>query len=171
MWNAVCNPFLECEEHETPPLKFTVNFMTCMKNIPWVVRWYRDGCDFNEKRENVRDDLRSSRLSVVMKIWCTQLKRRLDSRRFTITCLSLHFPQISLSLLHKVVSHKLKFQKLCLCWVPKILVEEHKFKRHASALDFLPRYREEGDNFLSRVVTGEDIWVLHTTSESKHQSF
>jgi len=46
-----------------------------------------------------------------------------ENRRFTITSLSLHFPQISRSLLHKIVSDKLKFQKLCARWVPKMLTE------------------------------------------------
>ena len=48
------------------------------------------------------------------------------------------------------MSHKLKFRKLCASWVPKMLTEEHKLKRQASTLDFLTRYGEEGDNFLSR---------------------
>ena len=29
---------------------------------------------------------------------------------------------------------------------------------------------EEGDNFLSRVVTGDETWVSHATPESKQQS-
>ena len=40
--------------------------------------------------------------------------------RFTITSLFLHFLQISLSVLAKIVSEKLKFLKLCVHWVPKI---------------------------------------------------
>jgi hypothetical protein len=43
---------------------------------------------------------------------------------------------------------------LCACWVPKILTDEHRVKRQGSALQFLSRYEEEGDNFLSRIVTG-----------------
>jgi len=84
--------------------------------------------------------------------------------------LSLHFPQISQSLLHEIVSDKLKFLKLCASWVPKVLTEEHRLKRQASALDFLTRYSEEGNNFLSRVVTGDETWVSYTTPESKQQS-
>jgi hypothetical protein len=51
-----------------------------------------------------------------------------ENRRFTISSLSLHFPQISRSLLQKIVSDKLRFQKLCSRWVPKMLMEEHKMK-------------------------------------------
>ena len=35
-----------------------------------------------------------------------------ENRRFIIMSLFLHFPQISWSLLHEIVSDKLKFQKL-----------------------------------------------------------
>jgi hypothetical protein len=93
-----------------------------------------------------------------------------ENRQFTIMSLSLHFPQISWSLLHEIVSKKIKFQKLCECWVPKMLKEKHKLKRQASAVDFLTRYSEEGDNFLSPVVTGEETWASHATPESKQQS-
>jgi hypothetical protein len=41
----------------------------------------------------------------------------------------LHFPQISRSLLHKIVSDKLRFRKLCSRWVPKLLTDEHKMKQ------------------------------------------
>ena len=51
-----------------------------------------------------------------------------ENRRFMITSLSLHFPQISQSLLHEIVSDKLQFWKLCAHWVPKMLTEEHKLK-------------------------------------------
>jgi hypothetical protein len=55
--------------------------------------------------------------------------------RFTISSLPLYFPQTSRSLLHKIVSDKLCFQKFCSCWVPKLLTEEHKMKRQAIAFD------------------------------------
>ena len=60
---------------------------------------------FNEGRENVHDDSRSGRPSVVSEdlVRAVEVKIR-ENRRFTITSLSLHFPQISRSLLHKIVS-------------------------------------------------------------------
>ena len=54
-----------------------------------VRRWVRL---FNEGRENVHDDQRSGRPSVVMKIWCVQLKRRLGR---TDDSPLRHFPCIS----------------------------------------------------------------------------
>jgi len=133
-----------------------------------VRRWVRL---FNEGCKNVHNDPRSGRPSVVNEDLVRAVEENIrENRRFTITLLSLHFPQISWSLLHEIVSDELKFWKLCARWVPKMLTEEHKLKRQASALDFLTRYNEEGDNFLSCVVTGDETWVSHTNPESKQQS-
>jgi len=132
-----------------------------------VRRWVRL---FNEGRENVNDDSRSGRLSVVNEDLVRAVEEKIRvNRRFAITSLSLSFPQISRSLLHEIVSDELRFRKLCARWLPKMLTEEHKLKRHASALDFLTRYSEEGDNFLSRLVTWDETWVAHATPESKQQ--
>jgi len=131
-----------------------------------VRRWLRL---YNGGHENVHDDPRSGRPSVVDLVHAVEEKIR-ENRRFTITSLSLQFPQISWSLIHKIVSDELKFQKFCARWVPKILTEEHILKWHAIALDFLTQYSEEGNNFLSRVVAGDETWVSHATPESKQQS-
>ncbi|GFU24275.1 mariner Mos1 transposase [Trichonephila clavipes] len=40
----------------------------------------------------------------------------------------------------------------------------------ACALDFLDRYHKEGDQFLERIVTGDETWVSHITPESKRLS-
>ena len=119
----------------------------------------------------MHDDPRSGRPSVVNEDLVRAVEEKIrENRRFTITSLSLHFPQISRSLLHEIVSGELEFRKLCARWVPKMLTEEHKLKRQASALGFLTRYSEEGDNFLSRLVKGDETGVSHATPESKQQS-
>ena len=117
------------------------------------------------------DDLRSDRLSVVNEDLVRTVEEKIrENRQFTITSLSLHFPQIAQSLLHKIVSDKLKFWKLCVRWVLKMLTEEHKSERQASTLDFLTQYSMEGKNVLSRVVTGNETWVSHEAPKSKQQS-
>ncbi|GFU10984.1 uncharacterized protein TNCV_4658161 [Trichonephila clavipes] len=40
----------------------------------------------------------------------------------------------------------------------------------ACALDFLDQYHKEGDQFLERVVTGDEMCVSHITPESKRKS-
>ncbi|XP_067127515.1 histone-lysine N-methyltransferase SETMAR-like [Centruroides vittatus] len=93
-----------------------------------------------------------------------------ENRRFTISSLSKEFPAVSRSVLYEIVTGRLNYRKLCSRWVPKMLTEEHKTKRLASALTFLERYSDEGDDFLSRIVTGDETWVAYVTPESKQQS-
>ena len=60
---------------------------------------------FNEGRENVHDEARSGRLSLVNDDLVRKVNERVhDDRRFTISNLSLHFPQISRTLLYDTVS-------------------------------------------------------------------
>ncbi|GFU26941.1 mariner Mos1 transposase [Trichonephila clavipes] len=51
-----------------------------------------------------------------------------------------------------------------------MLTDEHKTKSLGSALSFLERYSNEGNDFLSLVVTGDETWVAYVTPESKQQS-
>ena len=39
-----------------------------------------------------------------------------------------------------------------------------------SAFTFLQRYWEEGDEFLDRIVTGDETWVQFVNAETKDQS-
>ncbi|GBM44075.1 hypothetical protein AVEN_75891-1 [Araneus ventricosus] len=42
----------------------------------------------------------------------------------------------------------------------KLLSEEHKKKRLASALTFLFLYNKESIDFLSHIITGDETWVM-----------
>ena len=60
---------------------------------------------FNEGRENVHDKVRSGRPSLVNDdLVCKVNETVRDVRHFTISDLSLHFPQISRTLLYDIVS-------------------------------------------------------------------
>jgi len=70
-----------------------------------VRKWVRM---FNEGRENVHDEARSGRPSWVNDYVVRKVNERVrDDRRFTISDLSLHFPQISRTLLSDIVSREL----------------------------------------------------------------
>ena len=79
-------------------------------------------------------------------------------------------PEVSKTTIHEAVTEKLGYRKLCAGCVPKMLTDDHKTKRMGSALKFLTRYAQEGDEFLNSTVTGDEKWVFHHTSESKQQS-
>jgi len=63
---------------------------------------------FNEGRENVHDEARSGHPSLVNDDLVRKVNERVrDDRRFTISDLSLHFPQISTTVLYNIVSSNL----------------------------------------------------------------
>ncbi|KAJ4426888.1 hypothetical protein ANN_26687 [Periplaneta americana] len=43
-------------------------------------------------------------------------------------------------------------------------------QRLGAALTFLQRYHDDGDEFLDRIVTGDETWISHFTPETKQQS-
>ncbi|KAJ4427740.1 hypothetical protein ANN_25393 [Periplaneta americana] len=75
-----------------------------------VRRWCMQ---FTEGRQIVHDEERSGRPSLINDR--VELVRQciMENRRFTITELSSHFPQISRSLLHEIVTKHLLFKKVC----------------------------------------------------------
>jgi len=89
-----------------------------------VRKWVRM---FNEGRENVHDEVRSGRPSLVNDDLVRKVNERVhDDRHFTISDLSLHFPHISRTLFYNNVSSHLGYRKVCERRVPKMLTEEHK---------------------------------------------
>jgi hypothetical protein len=78
----------------------------------------------------MHDDPRSGRQSVINEALVRAVEEKFqENRRFTILSLSLHFPQISQSLLHEIFFDNLHFQKLCSRWVSKVFPDIHKIKQ------------------------------------------
>lgn len=133
-----------------------------------VRKWVRA---FKDGRTNIHDEERSGRPSVITDELIQKVDCKVkENRRFTISCLAEKFPAVSRSVLYEIVSERLNYRKLCSRWVPKMLSDEHKTKRLGSALSFIERYSNEGDDFLSHIVTGDETWVAYVTPESKQQS-
>jgi hypothetical protein len=78
-------------------------------------------------------------------------------------------PEVSTTTIHEAVTEKLGHRKLCAGWVPQILTDDHKTKRMISALNFVTRYAQEGDEFLDSIVNGEETWVFHHTPEVRRR--
>ncbi|GBM56337.1 hypothetical protein AVEN_60318-1 [Araneus ventricosus] len=150
---------------------FTNRFVKFTELLPCVKAKCVSGSDFKAGRDNVHDDSRSGRPSVIMDDMVASVEAKiLENRLFTISTLSSDFPEVSRSVLYKIVSEKLNFRDLCSRWVPKLLTEDHKNKRFEYLLNVLTRYNEEGDSTLSQIVTGDETWVSHVTPESQQQS-
>ena len=64
----------------------------------------------------------------------------------------------------------LGYQKICAHWVPHLLTEDHKIQQKAITSEMLRRYRDEGDDFLLNIVTGDKTWFHHFDPETKQRS-
>jgi len=53
--------------------------------------------------------------------------------------------------------------------VPRHLTEEHKRNRQHICSSLSERYSPEGDNFLNRIITGDETWIHHYEPETKRQ--
>ena len=60
-------------------------------------------------------------------------------------------------------------RKVCAKMVPKILTTEQKANRRDVGLDFLDRLESEPE-FFSRVITGDETWILEYDPGTKRQS-
>ncbi|UYV81448.1 hypothetical protein LAZ67_20001231 [Cordylochernes scorpioides] len=94
-------------------------------------------------------------------------------RRVTIDEIMIRLPpgiEIGRSSIGTIMSDVLNFRKVCARWVPRLLSENHKQQRMEAARAFLEMHRRDGDQLFSRIVTGDESWLHHSTSETKRQS-
>ncbi|KAJ4445410.1 hypothetical protein ANN_07215 [Periplaneta americana] len=111
-----------------------------------VRRWCRQ---FTGGRQNVHDEARSGRPSIVTDDLVEQVRQRIvENRRYTIRELSSHFPQISRSSLHEIVSKHL-FPKLCASTQNKKKRKPAKKRRAASESDMSSEASKEADENMS----------------------
>jgi len=77
---------------------------------------------------------------------------------------------ISIGSAHHIIHDELKFQKVCVRWVPKRLRPEMKERRVDACEELLRQYEADGGAFLQRIVTGDESWVHLYEPERKRQS-
>jgi len=133
-----------------------------------VTKWCRE---FSEGRTDVHDEQRSGRPSLISDELLQETEGEIRAYRH-VTIRELHhiIPEVSKTTIHEAVTEKLGHRKLRARWVPKMVTDDHKTKRMGSALKFLTRYAQEGDEFLDSIVTGDEMLGFHHTPESKQQS-
>jgi hypothetical protein len=66
---------------------------------------------------------------------------------------------ISIGSGYSVMHGNLQFHKACARWVPKELTDEHNRMYLDIYSCHLACYCKEGDNFLQRIITGDETWV------------
>lgn len=78
--------------------------------------------------------------------------------------------RISIGSAHTIICEHLGFRKISARWVPKLLTKNQKQARLEICERHLNRFRQEGEDFLRRIVTCDETWVYHYTPESKMAS-
>jgi len=139
-----------------------------------VRKWVRM---FNEGRENVQDEARSGRQSLVNDDLVRKVNVRVrDDRRFTISDLTLQFPQISRTLVYDIVSshlghrwpHSMRrvYKNLCPATISASIIAANMWKNslknvesdnnkilYETLLDFF--LQRNGTYFLSKPLTNK----------------
>ncbi|UYV66682.1 hypothetical protein LAZ67_4002556 [Cordylochernes scorpioides] len=143
----------------------------CM-SIQMVRRWRSW---FLEGWQNVHDDERSGTPVTATDNAAVAVVRNVveADRRVTIDEIIIRLPpgiEIRRSSIGTIMSDVLDFRKVCARWVARLLLENHKQQRMEAARVFLEMHQRDGDQLFSRIVTGDESWVHHSTPETKRQS-
>ena len=126
--------------------KQTVAVYGNVMNLQNVTKWCSEFC---EGRTDVHDERRSSRPSLISYELLHEIEGDIRAnRRVTIRELRHIVPEVSKTTIHEAVTENVGYRKLWTCLVPKILTDNHKTKRMDSALKFLTRYAQEGNELL-----------------------
>jgi hypothetical protein len=119
--------------------------------------WHRE---FEAGRSDVHDEM-SGRPSIVT----DEIVQKIDEnicadRRLTIDEPHQECPEVSRTVLHVIVTKRLVCQKLCARWVLKMLTDNHEKNQVAAVQAFLARYKDQGNDFLDCIVTGDETWGI-----------
>ena len=93
----------------------------------------------------------------------------LENRKISIECI-VQETGLSTGTVHTILHEHLSMSKVCARWVPKMLTPDMKATRVNTSSVLLSRYNVNPENFLSRVVTGDETWVYYYDPPSKFES-
>lgn len=57
-----------------------------------------------------------------------------------------------------IITEDLGFRKVCARWVPRLLTTDQKLRRLEVCQRLFARFEEEGDAFLGRIITCDEMW-------------
>ena len=92
-----------------------------------------------------------------------------ENRRVKVNEISAHL-DMSRESAHHIVHDVLLFHEVSASWVPRQLTAELKRRRVDACQEHLKRFEAEGDDFLGRIVTGDEMWVHYHQPETKKVS-
>ena len=126
---------------------------------------------FESGREDLVDDSRSGRPSTSINEDNVKGIKALveDDPRVSVEIISLT-QKLSVGSVHNILKEKLGLSKINGRWVPKQLSEEQLSTRADTSIQILNRWDADYNDFLQRIVTGDEIWIYQYDPESKKQS-
>lgn len=136
-------------------------------SYPSVRRWI---VDFKRGRSDITDKLRSGRpSSAVTEANKQHVDELIRSNRRITTRDIIDVIGIGHGAVHNIITD-LGYSKICARWVPRQLTDELKHSRLDVCGQMLQRYRNEGEQFMNSIVTGDESWAHHYEPETKRQS-
>ena len=131
-----------------------------------VFKWVQR---FRERREDPKDDSRSRRPSTSSGNENSDRVRSLvfSDSRLTVRMIA---EQLGLgkSSVHTILTEHLEMKRVCVKIVPKLFIPEQKLRWKVCCIDW--KTSEESDEFLERVITGDESWIYEYYIELKSQS-
>jgi len=124
------------------------------QRIAMVYEWIEM---FKNGRTSVMDAERSGQHST-----STTDEKLEEARAIILIDRSVTIEEIALQLgisqgtAYSLVHDILVFHKVAAKWMPRHLTEEYKRNRQHICSSLLARYNREGDNFLNRIITGDE---------------
>jgi len=132
-----------------------------------VFRWHKS---FLEGREQVEDEPHVGRPSTSKTDDNVERVRSVvkSDLRLTLRMISSEL-NLNRFTIHQILTQDLDMRKVCTKMVPKNLTTEQKANRRDVCLDLLDCLEREPE-FFSRVITGDESWILEYNPETKRQS-
>jgi len=132
-----------------------------------VFRWHKS---FLEGQEQVEDEPYVGRTSTSKTDYNVERARSLvrSDHRLTLRMISSEL-NVNRFTVHQILTQDLDMRKACTKMVPKNLTTEQKANRRDVCLDLLYRLEREPE-FFSRIITGDESWILEYDPETKRQS-
>ena len=126
---------------------------------------------FRQGRESTEDDPRSGRPSTSTSLDCVKaVQTMIEGNRKVTTREVAETLDISIGSVVEILHDHLGLSKISSRWVPRLLTKQMMANRRDFSLFFMNRFDQAPENFLQRIVTGDETWLYLHDPESKQAS-